>query len=209
MRFACLIAACLMGTAPAFAAEEAVKLDFSVAVAGMKAIKLEYRANLTAQNYQADVGVDVKGIAEMFADLDLDLKASGAINGASLRPQAFEMKTTDEKQRRTTQVSWAPDGKPQGNRSFRLDEARAKAAEAALEPNMPDPLSALMAVALTPPETLCEGTLRTYNGTEVLDFAFRKLGTDTFLEENQGVYTGPATRCRLELKPVAVANQMV
>jgi hypothetical protein len=190
---------------PALATDPAdkVRLHYDVTFSGVRALELRYDATLGAAAYNAQVDVKLKGIAKMLAEFDLEIAAAGTVAPAGLKPGTFRMVTSDEEKNRTMNVSWSPDGTPSAKRNYTLRPERAAQLVGAVKPGMPDPLTVLMSMAITPQDQLCNGTTRSYNGAEVIDFTFTKLGTENFGSGSKGAYRGPVTRCKLELKPVA------
>ncbi|MDP4824114.1 MAG: DUF3108 domain-containing protein [Aestuariivirgaceae bacterium] len=197
------------GLATAMAADPAdkVKLRYDVTFSGVRALELRYDASLGSTAYNAKVDVALKGIAKLLAEFDMEIAAAGNVDPAGLKPASFRMVTSDEEKNRTMNVSWQPDGTPLVRRNYKLRASRAAELETAVKPGMPDPLTVLMSMAITPEAQLCTGTSRSYNGAEVLDFTFTKLGTQNFGKETKGAYRGQTTKCRLELKPVAGVSE--
>lgn len=205
-----LIAATLFtALAPASATDPAdkVRLRYDVTLSGIRALELRYDAALGATAYDAKVDVKLKGIAKMLAEFDLEIAAAGRVAPTGLQPATFRMVTSDEEKNRTQNVSWSPDGTPLAKRNYTLKPERAAQLATAVKPGMPDPLTVLMSMAITPSAGLCNGTTRSYNGAEVIDFTFTKLGTENFDASSKGAYRGPVTRCKLELKPVAGVSE--
>ena len=201
-----LIAATLFSAIqPVLATEpsDKVRLRYDVTFSGVKALELRYDASLGADAYNAKVDVKLKGIAKLLAEFDLEIAAAGNVAPQGLKPASFRMVTSDEEKNRTQNVSWSADGTPLAQRNYKLNATRTTQLVNAVKPGMPDPLTVLMSMAISPEQSLCSGTTRSYNGAEVIDFTFTKLGTDTFDPSSKGAYRGLATRCRLELKPVA------
>lgn len=193
------------GLATAVAADPAdkVKLRYDVTFSGVRAMELRYDASLGTTAYNAKVDVALKGIAKMLAEFDMEIAASGNVAATGLKPATFHMVTSDEEKNRTLDVSWSPDGTPLAKRNYTLRAKRAAELVTAVKPGLPDPLTVLMSMAITPQAQLCTGTARSYNGAEVIDFTFTKLGTEEFGKETKSAYRGPTTRCKLALKPVA------
>jgi hypothetical protein len=204
-----IAASLLMGIGPALAAETAdkVRLRYDVTFSGVRALELRYDASLSTGAYNAQVDVKLKGIAKMLAEFDLEIAAAGNVAPTGLKPAKFRMVTSDEEKNRTMDVSWSADGTPLAKRNYTLKPNRAAQLVDAVKPGMPDPLTVLMSMAITPQAALCNGTTRSYNGAEVVDFTFTKLGTENFGKASKGAYRGPVTRCKLELKPVAGVSE--
>jgi hypothetical protein len=204
-----MAAALFAVTQPALATDPAdkVRLRYDVTFSGVRALELRYDASLGTSAYDAKVDVKLKGIAKLLAEFDLEIAAAGNVAPTGLKPARFRMVTSDEEKNRTMDVSWAPDGTPLAKRNYTLKPERAAQLVTAVKPGMPDPLTVLMSMAVRPEQGLCSGTTRSFNGAEVIDFTFTKLGTENFDKNTKGAYRGPVTRCKLELKPVAGVSE--
>lgn len=189
---------------PAQAGDD-VRLRFKVAVAGMQALEVTYDASIDETSYRAAAGARIKGIAKLFADFDFAANGEGRVVDGRLLPAKFHLETADEDTRRVLDVSYADDGTITAKRNYELKPGRGEALANAVTPGMPDPLTVLLSVAAQPAETVCQGSYRSYNGAEVVDYVFTRLESGPY--KGDADYTGPAVRCRLELKPVAGVSE--
>lgn len=197
-----MLALALAGLTLPAAAGDDVQLRFKVAVSGMQALEVNYAASLDEQSYRASAGARIKGIAKLFADFDFAANGEGRVVDGRLIPSKFHLETADEDTRRVLDLSYGADGTITAKRNYELKPGRGEAVAKVVTPGMPDPLTVLLSVAAQPTETVCSGSYRSYNGAEVLDYVFTKLDSKPY-QAGDADYSGPAVRCRLELKPVA------
>lgn len=194
------LALSLSASLPAMA-EDKVSLKFEVAVSGIKALVLSYSANIGEKAYQAETGINVKGIASLFTDFDFAAKAEGRVLNGRLIPGKFDYQTADEDKKKQLNVSYAANGNITTKRNYQLKPGQEADVERVLKPGTPDPLTVFITMSAQPSANICSGKWRSYNGAELVDYQFTRLGTGNY--KGKVDYQGPVIHCRLELKPVA------
>lgn len=186
-------------------AEESVNLRFQVAISGIKALELKYSAQIGETAYSAATGVKVKGLASFFTDFDFSANAQGQVINGRMMPSAFTYETSEDDESKVMNVAYAQDGTITTKRNYELKPGKEEEIAASLTPGTPDPLTILLTMGSQPSANLCTGKWRSYNGAEIIDYEFSRLGAGNY--SGKADYQGPAVHCRLELKPVAGVSE--
>ncbi len=182
---------------------DTLRLSYGIYVSGSQVYSIDYTASLSADRYETSVSMGPKGLGKLFSDYKLQMSSDGIVADGVPQPTSFAMKSAKDDEKKRVKMTWPSDDLPQADRSFRVPAERAADVKSALEPQTPDPLTAVLHHALKSDEKPCSGTLRAYNGAEVYELAFKFLGRDQIGADRQGVYSGQTFKCEVVFVPVA------
>ena len=180
-----------------------LSLDYAVYMAGSRVYKINYTASLSSDHYKSAVSMGPKGLGKLFSDYTLDMTSSGVVADGLPQPTSFASDTEKDDEKKRVKVTWSSDDLPKADRSFGVPAERTADVEAVLEPQTPDPLTAVLYHALNSGQKPCAGTLRAYNGAEIYELAFKYLGQDVIGASHDGAYSGPTFKCEVVFVPVA------
>lgn len=63
--------------------EDQVAISYDVEVGSMSAMRISYGATLSGRTFQSTASIKTKGLASMFSDYQMNMTASGILDGAS------------------------------------------------------------------------------------------------------------------------------
>lgn len=182
---------------------ENLSLSYAIYVSGSRVYKISYTASLSSDHYKTSVSMGPKGLGKLFSDYKLDMTSSGVVADGLPQPTRFASASEKDDEKKRVKVTWSSDDLPRTDRSFGVSPERTADVESVLEPQTPDPLTAVLHHALRSDRKPCTGTLRAYNGAEVYELAFQYLGQDDIGVTHEAAYSGPAFKCKVAFVPVA------
>jgi uncharacterized protein DUF3108 len=182
---------------------DTLSLNYGIYVSGNRVFKISYSATITREGYKTAVTMAPRGLGKMFVDFKLKMFSAGRLANGRPEPVDFSMESTKDREHKKVSMSWSSNDPPKAARSFRMSNDRAAALDRVLNPQMPDPLTAILHHALETDSEPCMRTLRSYNGAEVYDLAFTFLGNEEIKDTKEGAYSGPAHKCKVVFVPIA------
>jgi hypothetical protein len=193
------------GAVPPAMAQDAdtLSLSYAIYVSGSRVYKINYSASLSSDRYKTSVSMGPKGLGKLFSDYKLDMTSSGVVADGLPQPTNFASDSEKDEEKKRVKVTWSSDNLPKADRSFGVPPERTADVESVLEPQTPDPLTAVLHHALKSDQKPCTGTLRAYNGAEIYELAFQYLGQDEIRAAHEAAYSGPAFKCEVAFLPVA------
>jgi Protein of unknown function (DUF3108) len=180
-----------------------LSLSYAIYVSGSRVYKINYTASLSSDHYKTSVSMGPKGLGKLFSDYKLDMTSSGVVADGRPRPTNFASDSEKDDEKKRVKVTWSSDDLPKADRSFGVPPERTADVEAMLEPQTPDPLTAVLHHALKSDQKPCTGTLRAYNGAEIYELAFKYLGRDEIGASHESAFSGHAFKCEVVFVPVA------
>jgi hypothetical protein len=182
---------------------DSLNLSYGIYVAGSEVYKINYSALIGGDHYKTAVSMGPKGLGKLFSDYKLKMTSNGVVADGLPQPVSFAMQSAKDNEKKRVTMTWSSNDRPKAERSFRVPAERAADLNAVLNPQMPDPLTAVLHHALRSDEKPCTGTLRAYNGAEVYELAFKFLGRDVIDANREGAYAGQTFKCEVVFVPVA------
>jgi Protein of unknown function (DUF3108) len=182
---------------------DTLNLSYGIYVGGSRVYKITYSASLTPDGYRTAVTMAPKGMGKLFASFKLSMASAGLVADGQPQPVDFSMESSKNDEHKKVSMTWSADGLPKANRSFRMPKDRAAALDQVLDPQIPDPLTAILRHAINTRTKPCARPLRSYNGAEVYDLEFKFLGKDAIADTKNGAYAGPAYKCQVVFVPIA------
>jgi Protein of unknown function (DUF3108) len=182
---------------------DSLSLSYGIYVSGSRVYKISYSALITPEGYKTAVTMAPKGLGKVFVDFKLKMFSAGRLANGRPEPVDFTMESSKDNEHKKVSMSWSSSDPPKVDRSFNVPKDRAAALDRVLNPQMPDPLTAILRHALETSAEPCMRTLRSYNGAEVYDLAFTFLGNEEIKGTKEGAYSGPAHKCKVVFVPIA------
>lgn len=183
------------------AADSQLEITYEVKVSSVSAMRISYKATLSATGYQSTASVKTKGLADMFSDYRMEMAAAGAFDGDGLKPSHYRSEAGKSDKKKILEVSWQDDN-PAVNSTPRDKEDDALVTDG-LTSGLVDPLSMLMRKAALQAGQPCRSVERVVDGREVYDLRFTLAGEVTLGSNSPGVYRGKALKCTMTYTPVA------
>lgn len=182
------------------ALNQKIDLGYTVSGIGFPLLSANFAIELTPSRYRATSQIKTEGIAGIVMASQWDTKSEGRITGSGLKPLSYRADVTTSRGRGAVAVDWEghkfrisalPGNKPE----------RMEAIRQTLEPDMPDPLSALISTSLFRADRPCTGAQRVFDGRRIYDLTF-KFDRAVKLDRG-GHYKGPAYKCLVKHTPIA------
>ena len=200
-----LASSALLAAGPAFAADaDELNLKYDIHSFGLRVATLKFDINVTAKAYKARTKMKTKGLLNFIKSSNFTAIASGQVAKNGLEPKTFDLNTKSKKKgKRNAVISWNRKRIPSVKLSYPRDDYKVEAVKEKLQPNMPDPITALLSATLRSSKTLCRDNYRVLDGATIYDIKYQLVGQDDFGDDDAGVYRGEAYKCKITYKPVA------
>lgn len=184
------------------AAESELAVTYEVEVGSLSAMRIAYKAALSADGYESTASVKTKGFANLFSDYRMEMASAGGFAGGTVAPSHYRSESLKSKsKKKVLEVRWK-DGNPAVASTPRDKEDDALVAPG-LTSGLVDPLSMLLRKATLQESQPCPSVERVVDGREVYDLRFTLDGEVKLGSKNPGVYRGKALKCSMTYTPVA------
>ncbi len=204
LSLACALAMGFMaGAAPigAHAAESQLAITYEVEVGSLAAMRIAYKAALSADGYQSTASVKTRGLADLFSDYRMEMASAGGFAGGALKPSHYRSEQSNSKKKKVLEVRWR--GDTPAVASTPKDKEDDALVSSGLTSGLVDPLSMLLRKAALQAGQPCPSVERVVDGREVYDLRFTLAGEVKLGSDNPGVYRGKAFKCSMTYTPVA------
>lgn len=206
LRTAIAASACaLTATAPGPAAADAgARMTYDVYVGGLRMLEVTSGLSLGTDRYDVDLSAHVVGIAATFSDWRSNVRSSGALDGARVRPARNVVERINGDDGRTTTITFLGGGRM----DVEVVPSKKPKREQTIPPerlvNAVDPLSGVVSIlqALHVGAAACAGQVPVFDGRRLYRADLTDGGTVMLQKAEQGVYGGAAQRCTLSLTPM-------
>lgn len=190
--------------APAVAQDaEQINLDYDFYGNGIRVLTLGFDAEMKDSGYSVRYSLKTKGLASLFASGNTKALSTGEVLDTSIRAVKYASVSDGAKGKREITVAWDGKKNPTTVRSYDLGQRKSGAIAKALQPDFPDPVSAMLQTTLFDSDKPCESSFTVYDGKHVFELNFSYIGRDTVEDSSSGVYSGPAYKCELTYRPIA------
>lgn len=184
----------LVGCSGACWAADTVSISYQASTSGAPMMKAGLEATLDGETYSASFSAKTTGVTNMLSKYKIGMNVSGTMAGNKLKPVHFTKAIDKKKKDKSADLTFEKDG------TFTLvtqDGPAEESAEvmAAAKGKAIDPVSALLRFAVAQGASgakPCSGSLRTYDGRDVVDFSL------SLVEKS-----GATFHCKLTYKSVA------
>lgn len=202
------LAVLIVGASPGGARAEGaarLNLEYAVYAGGIRALVFESEVDLSADGYSLSLNARSEGLLQRLTRFSLTAESEGAAAPGGLTPKRFR----SESNWRTSSGRWVelvygPDGFPVSRGEPAPEDDDRDPVPAALRRETVDPITALLQVVrnLQAAEG-CDATLAVFDGRRRFDVTTRDGGMVELAKSEQALFSGPAQRCLLTLKPVS------
>lgn len=182
-------------------AESQLAITYEVKVSRVSAMRISYKASLSANSYQSTASIKTRGLADMFSDYRMEMAAAGALDGDGLKPSHYRSEARKSDKKKILEVSWQDDNP--AVTSTPKDKEDDALVTNGLTSGLVDPLSMLLRKAALQTGQPCPSVERVVDGREVYDLRFTLAGEVTLGSNSPGVYRGKALKCSMTYTPVA------
>lgn len=183
------------------AAESELAVTYEVQVGNLSAMRIAYKAALTADGYESTASIKTKGLADLFSDYRMEMASAGGFAGGALKPSHYRSESKNSKKTKVLEVRW------KGDNPAVASTPRDKEDDALVAPGLTsglvDPLSMLLRKAALQEGQPCPSVERVVDGREVYDLRFTPAGEEKLGSKSPGVYRGKALKCSMTYTPVA------
>lgn len=197
------VLALIMAT-PAAAADARAHMTYDVYVGGLRMLEVESDLTLGADSYDVDLSAHIVGVAAAFSGWRSDVRSSGRLEGARLRPARNTVQRINGDSDKTTTITFLGEG--------RIDVEMVPSSKPKREQTIPpqrlvealDPLSGVVSIlqALHAGTPACAGQVPVFDGRRLYRADLSDSGTVMLAKAEQGLYSGAARRCTLSLTPM-------
>lgn len=196
--------AALLAAGPAAAADARARMTYDVYVGGLRMLEVSSGVSLAGDRYDVDLSAHVVGIAATFSDWRSNVRSTGGLDGARVRPARNVVERINGDDARTTTITFLGGG--------RMDVEIVPSKKPKREQTIPperlvhavDPLSGVVAIlqALHVGAEACRGQVPVFDGRRLYRADLTDGGTVMLQKAEQGMYGGEAQRCTLSLTPM-------
>lgn len=196
--------AALLAAGPAAAADANARMTYDVYVGGLRMLEVSSGVTLGSDRYDVGLSAHVVGIAATFSDWRSNVRSTGGLDGARVRPARNVVERINGDDARTTTITFLGGG--------RMDVEVVPSKKPKREQTIPperlvhavDPLSGVVAIlqALHVGAEACKGQVPVFDGRRLYRADLTDGGTVMLQKAEQGMYGGEAQRCTLSLTPM-------
>ncbi len=190
-------------TSGAVLAADKLDVQYDLYTRGIRIFALGYSADIDRSSFNSSATLRPKGLVSLFTDLKMDMKSSGTVSPRGVHSSAFSMNIREKGRKGSYSVNFDGLVPVSSKRDPALKEKTEAKVNAAAAEGVRDTLASILNLSINPEKDPCNATYRVYNGKEVFQLAFRKIGDDVFGKDADGVYRGPAIECSMTYSPVA------
>jgi hypothetical protein len=178
--------------------DDGVALDYDVRFGPLRLLTMSFATEATGERYRASLVLETQGLIGRLFPWRAESETQGRRDGDLLRPERHRAEGTYRAIRRSVEIDYAPDGSVRSRIVPPPEQDGRDAVPDALQQATIDPITAsLQAVAAA-----CRGTLAVFDGRRRYDMHLAELPSGE-VPSRQGVYHGPARRCRATIEPHA------
>ncbi len=155
-------------------------------------------------DYRAQVWAETNGLVGWLFPYALQAHSEGQAKAAELTPRYFETRSDKGGKQKERAVTYREEGAPDVRHDPPRDDDDEDAIADALLTHTLDPLSAVItAIERFARRGRCAGRVPVFDGRRRYDLVIKSLGPATVAPSSYGSYSGPATLCRVAVKPLA------
>ena len=201
---AALLAAALPFEAASAEAPGSLSLSYDMWEGGLHALSFKTRMNRDESNYSVKLSVRTRGLAWLLHPYSLKAQTEGVADETGLRPLHYRSTSEKRGKTRRQEINYLDDGsldvriepKKNGRRKNRVPDH--------LTFGTLDPASALYSIIEAFARVgRCEGSIPVYDGRRRYDLLVTQAGARTLRSNGYGMYSGPATVCRIAVEQLA------
>lgn len=195
---AAALSACIAVSQAAHAQEFAS--EYAISIFGLNVGKSKFRTTFSGNSYSISGTMRASGVARLLTSTTGSLTANGSLSSGSVTASAFDVRYKEGKTDKRTTISFSG-----GNVSGVSNSPAVKKKGDWVDVNSShlkkvlDPMAAILVPAKSF-RSVCNNTLKVYDGSMRADFPMRYLRTIPFSTKG---YKGDAVTCRAKFKPIS------
>jgi hypothetical protein len=199
-----LLSAALPVTAGAAEAPGRVSLSYHLWEGGLHVISFETRLERGESTYSVGFSARTEGLVKLLYPYKLKARTEGIANGEGLKPTRYRSTSQKRGKKRRQDITYLSDGSLEIRLEPQRHAERLRDVPEWLMWGTLDPATAVFSIIEAFARLdRCEGRVPVYDGRRRYDLVVTEVGTRRVEPNSYGIYSGPATVCRVEVKPLA------
>lgn len=185
-------------------APRSLLLAYDMWEGGLHALSLKTRMKRGENAYSVKLSVETRGLAWLVHPFSLKAQTDGVADEQGLRPLHYKSTSKKRGKTRRQEITYHEDGSLDILREPNKASKRKNRVPEDLTFGTLDPASALLSIieAFTRVGR-CEGSIPVYDGRRRYDLLVTQTGSRDLKSKGYGMYSGPATVCRIAVEQLA------
>jgi hypothetical protein len=201
---AAFLTAALTIKAGAAEAPASLSLSYDMWEGGLHALSFETRMNRGDSAYSVKLTARTRGLAWLMHPYSLKAQSEGVADQNGLRPLHYRSTSEKRGKTRRQEIIYLDDG----SLDVRIEPNKSGRRKARVPEDLTfgtlDPASALFSIIEAfAREGRCDGSIPVYDGRRRYDLLVTQTGSRDLKSNGYGVYSGPATVCRIAVEQLA------
>ncbi len=199
-----LLSAILPAATVSAEAPRSISLSYHLWEGGLHAFSFETRLNRGDNTYSVNLSARTEGLVELLYPFKLKARTDGIADEYGLRPTHYRSTSKKRGKKRRQDITYLNDGSLDVRIEPEKDAKRLAEMPETLTFGTLDPASAVFSIieAFTHVGR-CEGSIPVYDGRRRYNLVVTQVGERTLRPSSYGMYSGPATVCRVAVEPLA------
>ena len=183
---------------------ESLSLSYDMWEGGLHALSLETRMNRGKSAYSVKFSVRTRGLAWLVHPFSLKAQTDGVADEHGLRPLHYRSTSEKRGKTRRQEITYLDDGSLDVRREPKKNGKPKNRVPEDLTLGTLDPASALLSIIEAFARVgRCEGSIPVYDGKRRYDLLVTQGGSRNLKSKGYGMYSGPATVCRIAVEQLA------
>ena len=177
-------------------------LSYNLWEGGLHAFSFETRLNRDEHAYSVRLSARTEGLVRLLYPYSLKAQTEGVADENGLRPRHFRSTTKKRGKKRRQEITYLEDG----SLDVRVEPKKTDRNQLpdVLTAGTLDPASAVFSIVEAFARLgRCDGSIPVYDGRRRYDLLVSQLGSRNLSANDYGMYSGPATLCRVAVEPLA------
>ena len=180
-------------------------LKYEVYAGGIRVLVFDSEVDLLADSYSLSLVAKSEGLLQRLTRFSLTAEIEGEAGPGGLAPRRFRSESNwRASSGRWVEIIYGADGVPRATGEPAPEEDDRDPVPAALRRETVDPITALLQIIQNLQGAQdCDAELAVFDGRRRFDVVTRDAGMVELSKSKQALFSGPARRCLLALKPVS------
>lgn len=201
---ASVLSALMIGIGSARAASgDKIETTYEVNVGGITVLDIKYSSELSAGAHTSRISIETRGVATFFSDYRMKMSGSGVFADGKSSPLLYRSRSEKKDKEKLVELKWSEGVLSSEDRKAANNPEIQAGIDAALTPNVADPLTAIFRIGMLREGNPCQDTQRIFDGKEIFELRFSFKREATLDDSFPGAYQGKAYECRATYVPVA------
>ena len=185
-------------------APKSLLLSYDMWEGGLHALSLETRMKRGESTYSVKFSARTRGLAWLVHPFSLRAQTDGVADEHGLRPLHYRSTSEKRGKTRRQEITYREDGSLNVHREPKKAGKRKNRVPEDMTSGTLDPASALLSVIEAFARVgRCEGSMPVYDGRRRYDLLVTPAGLRDLKAKGYGMYSGPATVCRIAVEQLA------